>query len=185
MMRGAGVLVANGEAEIVVHPIQELVVVPGVDVVGPLPGELQDTVAYPEAIMTSAQETAPMALINFLPHARCCGAYQDDGHGAGLIKAKFIDHCLQSRSQNILMTAVGTDAKRRDVCCTAAFGGRSGSESDIVKPTRLIRADVRVARARLIALFSSSGLWHLQPVLMLLLTESGGRHETSRVHRTN
>ena len=63
----AGVLVANGEAEIVVQPIQELVMVPGVDVVGPLPGELQDTVAFPAAIMTSAKETAPsMALISFL-----------------------------------------------------------------------------------------------------------------------
>jgi molybdate transport system substrate-binding protein len=42
-------------------------VVPGIDVVGPLPDELQDTVAYPAAIMTSAKETAPsMALINFL-----------------------------------------------------------------------------------------------------------------------
>jgi molybdate transport system substrate-binding protein len=63
----AGVLVANGEAEIVLQPIQELVVVPGIDVVGPLPDELQDTVAYPAAIMTSAKETAPpMALIKFL-----------------------------------------------------------------------------------------------------------------------
>ena len=63
----AGVLVANGEAEIVVQPIQELVVVSGIDVVGPLPDELQDTVAYPAAIMTGAKETAPFnALINFL-----------------------------------------------------------------------------------------------------------------------
>jgi molybdate transport system substrate-binding protein len=63
----AGVLVANGEAEIVVQPIQELVVVPGIDVVGPLPEELQDTVAFPAVFMTSAKDTAPLkALINFL-----------------------------------------------------------------------------------------------------------------------
>jgi molybdate transport system substrate-binding protein len=63
----AGVLVANGEAEIVIQPIQELVVVPGIDVVGPLPDELQDTVAYPAAIMTTAKEIAPLnAFINFL-----------------------------------------------------------------------------------------------------------------------
>ena len=51
----AGALVANGEAEIVVQPMQELVVVSGIDVVGPLPDELQDTVAYPAAIMTGAK----------------------------------------------------------------------------------------------------------------------------------
>jgi molybdate transport system substrate-binding protein len=61
------VLVANGEAEIVIQPIQELAVVPGIEVVGPLPDELQDTVAYPAAIMTTAKEIAPSnALINFL-----------------------------------------------------------------------------------------------------------------------
>ena len=47
----AGVFVANGEAEIVVQPIQELMVVAGIDIVGPLPGDLQDTVAYLAAIM--------------------------------------------------------------------------------------------------------------------------------------
>jgi molybdate transport system substrate-binding protein len=63
----AGVLVANGEAEIVVQPMQELVVVTGIDIVGPLPDELQDIVAYPAAIMTTAKEIAPSsALINFL-----------------------------------------------------------------------------------------------------------------------
>ena len=63
----AGVLVANGEAEIVVQPLQELMVVPGIDLVGPLPDELQDTVAYPAAIMTGAKETVSIgALIAFL-----------------------------------------------------------------------------------------------------------------------
>ena len=63
----AGVFVANGEAEIVIQPIQELVVIPGIDVVGPLPEELQDTVAYAAAIMTSAKDTTPLrAFIDFL-----------------------------------------------------------------------------------------------------------------------
>ena len=63
----AGVLVANGAAEIVVQPMQELVVVTGIDIVGPLPDDLQDIVAYPAAIMTTAKERAPLsALINFL-----------------------------------------------------------------------------------------------------------------------
>jgi molybdate transport system substrate-binding protein len=63
----AGVLVANGEAEIVVQPMQELVVVAGIEIVGPLPDDLQDIVAYPAAIMTTAKELEPLnALINFL-----------------------------------------------------------------------------------------------------------------------
>jgi len=63
----AGVFVANGEAEIVVQPIQELVVVPGIDIVGPLPGDLQDTVAFPAVVMASAKDAeASKALVNFL-----------------------------------------------------------------------------------------------------------------------
>jgi molybdate transport system substrate-binding protein len=63
----AAVFVANGEAEIVIQPIQELVVVPGIDIVGPLPYELQDTVAYPAAIMANAKDAeASKALVNFL-----------------------------------------------------------------------------------------------------------------------
>jgi len=62
-----GVLVANGDAEIVVQPMQELVVVAGIDIVGPLPDELQDVVAYPAAIMTTAKEVVPLdELVNFL-----------------------------------------------------------------------------------------------------------------------
>jgi molybdate transport system substrate-binding protein len=63
----AGVLVADGKAEIVIQPIQELVVVPGVEVVGPLPDELQDTVTYQAVIMPNAKEREPLnTLINYL-----------------------------------------------------------------------------------------------------------------------
>jgi len=63
----AGVLVADGKAEIVIQPIQELVVVPGIEVVGPLPDELQDTVTYQAVIMPNAKEREPLnALINYL-----------------------------------------------------------------------------------------------------------------------
>ena len=41
--------------------------VTGIDIVGPLPDELQDIVAYPAAIMTTAKEMAPLGeRINFL-----------------------------------------------------------------------------------------------------------------------
>ena len=67
----AGVLVASGKAEMVIQPIQELVVVAGIDVVGPLPEELQDTVTYQAAILPDASENEPLnALINHLPHLR-------------------------------------------------------------------------------------------------------------------
>ena len=63
----AGVFVANGEAEIVVQPLQELKVVPGIDIVGPLPADLQDTVSYAASVTTVAKDTdASKALINFL-----------------------------------------------------------------------------------------------------------------------
>ena len=62
-----GVLVANGEAEIGVHLIQELMSVAGIDVVGPLPGDLQNTTVFAAAIMASAKDAeASKALVNFL-----------------------------------------------------------------------------------------------------------------------
>jgi molybdate transport system substrate-binding protein len=62
-----GVVVANGEAEIGVHVIQEVISVAGIDVVGPLPGDLQNTIVFAAAIMASAKDAeASKALVNFL-----------------------------------------------------------------------------------------------------------------------
>jgi molybdate transport system substrate-binding protein len=62
-----GVLVANGEAEIGVHIIVELISVAGIDLVGPLPGDLQNTIVFSAAIMSGAKDaTAAKALVNFL-----------------------------------------------------------------------------------------------------------------------
>jgi molybdate transport system substrate-binding protein len=62
-----GVLVANGEAEIGVHVVVELISVAGIDVVGPLPGDLQNTIVFSAAIMTGAKDAAAAkALIDFL-----------------------------------------------------------------------------------------------------------------------
>jgi molybdate transport system substrate-binding protein len=62
-----GQLVANGEAESAVHQTQELISVPGIEIVGPLPGDLQNTIVFSGAIMTSAKEAElGKALINFL-----------------------------------------------------------------------------------------------------------------------
>jgi molybdate transport system substrate-binding protein len=62
-----GVLVANGEADIGVHLIQELVSVAGIDIVGPLPGDLQNTTVFSAAIMSSAKDIElSKELVNFL-----------------------------------------------------------------------------------------------------------------------
>src|SRR2546426_2190119 len=62
-----GALVANGEAEIGVHIIVELISVAGIDIVGPLPGDLQNTIVFAAAVMASAKDAeAANALVNFL-----------------------------------------------------------------------------------------------------------------------
>ena len=62
-----GALVANGEAEIGVHIIQELIPVAGIDIVGPLPGDLQNTIIFAAAVMAGTKDSeAAKALVNFL-----------------------------------------------------------------------------------------------------------------------
>jgi molybdate transport system substrate-binding protein len=62
-----GQLVAKGEVEIAVHQIQELISITGIEIVGPLPGDLQNTIVFSGAIMTGAKEAElGKALINFL-----------------------------------------------------------------------------------------------------------------------
>jgi molybdate transport system substrate-binding protein len=80
----AGVLVADGRAEIVIQPIQELVVVPGIEVVGPLPEELQDTVTYQAAITPDAKDVeALMMLIAFLRNPESIAVIKAMGMGPG------------------------------------------------------------------------------------------------------
>jgi molybdate transport system substrate-binding protein len=65
--RAAGALVANGDAEIGANLIQELTPLPGIEVVGPLPGKLQNTIIYAAAVMTAAKDVAAAKeLIDFL-----------------------------------------------------------------------------------------------------------------------
>ena len=62
-----GVLVANGEAEIGVQQFHELIPVAGIEIVGPLPDDLQDTLVFTAAIMAGTKEAAAgRALIDFL-----------------------------------------------------------------------------------------------------------------------
>ena len=77
-------LVARGEAEIAIQFISEIVVVRGVDLIGPLPEELQEITVVAAAIAKSAEHPdAARALIDFLisPSA------------APVIKAKGMEPC--------------------------------------------------------------------------------------------
>ncbi len=61
------VWVANGKAEIGVHQIQVLRSVTGVEIVGPLPRDLQDTIVFAAAMMRGTKSAeASKALVDFL-----------------------------------------------------------------------------------------------------------------------
>ena len=69
----AGDAVAKGKAEVALHQLQELMAVPGIEIIGPFPPGLQGSFAFSAAIGTSAKETeGGKALIEFLrtSHAR-------------------------------------------------------------------------------------------------------------------
>ena len=79
-----GHLVARGEAEIGLHQLQELLAVPGIKVIGPLPGDLHGTFLFSAAVMADAVDVkAAKALVEFLttPEARA------------VFKAKGMDLC--------------------------------------------------------------------------------------------
>jgi len=60
-------LVANGEAEIAIHQISEIVPVKGVTLAGPLPAEIQNTTVYAGGIGAAAKDAAAAkALVAFL-----------------------------------------------------------------------------------------------------------------------
>jgi len=60
-------LVANGEAEIAIHQISEIVPVKGVTLAGPLPAEIQNTTVYAGGIGAAARDgAAAKALVAFL-----------------------------------------------------------------------------------------------------------------------
>jgi molybdate transport system substrate-binding protein len=62
-----GALVARGDAEIGMQQITELLPIPGIDFVGPLPQELQTIIVYATARPTNAKEReAADALVKFL-----------------------------------------------------------------------------------------------------------------------
>ena len=73
-----GAVVARGEAEIGFQQVSELLPVPGIDFVGPLPAEIQHTTAFAAGIPTGALEEAP---------ARALIAYFTAPSAAAIIRA--------------------------------------------------------------------------------------------------
>jgi molybdate transport system substrate-binding protein len=68
-----GHVVTNGKAEIALHQMQELISIPNIEIVGPLPGDLQATFLFSAAIMTEAEiRGAAQSFVDFLttPEAR-------------------------------------------------------------------------------------------------------------------
>lgn len=77
--RDTGDIVAAGKAELGVNQLQVLMPVAGIEVAGPLPGDLQATTIFTSAIMSGANNAAPaQALVKFLRTPE----------GAKVIKAK-------------------------------------------------------------------------------------------------
>jgi hypothetical protein len=76
-----GEAVARGEAEIGLQPISELIEVEDIDVVGPLPAELQspDLVYVAGAPYVSEQPIAAKALIDFLADPKAAAVYKAKG----------------------------------------------------------------------------------------------------------
>jgi molybdate transport system substrate-binding protein len=72
--------VARGEAEIAVQPISELLPVPGVDVIGTIPTEIQKVNVYAAAVVAGSKNVdASRRLIAFLSSAAATAAIEKSG----------------------------------------------------------------------------------------------------------
>jgi molybdate transport system substrate-binding protein len=80
-----GELAARGEVELAVQQMSELMVVPGVNVVGPLPATLQSPAMFSAGVFASTDmREAAMRLVEFLASADAAGALQ----AAGLVPVR-------------------------------------------------------------------------------------------------
>jgi molybdate transport system substrate-binding protein len=71
---------ANGEIELQIGQITEIVLAPGIELVGPLPAEIQNTTVLAAGILANSKMPQPAkALINFLSSPATATALQADG----------------------------------------------------------------------------------------------------------
>jgi molybdate transport system substrate-binding protein len=76
----SGTLLVSGEADIAINAKPELLSVPGVDVVGPLPGDMAFTVVYAAAVQTGAAQTeAAKAFVIFLKSPEAQAVFKAKG----------------------------------------------------------------------------------------------------------
>ena len=80
-----GEVVQRGEAEIGIQPISELMEVPGIDIVGPLPADLQSPdLVYMAGSPAAAEQPLPAkALIDFLAAPAAAPVYKANGMEPG------------------------------------------------------------------------------------------------------
>jgi molybdate transport system substrate-binding protein len=80
LVPGVGATLAAGEAEIGVQQVAELLAVPGIDIVGPLPGDMQKTIVYVAGVPTEAHGVeAAKALVKFLTSAAAVTVLKQKG----------------------------------------------------------------------------------------------------------
>lgn len=76
----SGSLLVNGEADIAINSKPELLSVPGVEVVGPLPGDMAFTVIYDAAVQSgAAQADAAKALVKYLTSPEAQAVFKAKG----------------------------------------------------------------------------------------------------------
>jgi molybdate transport system substrate-binding protein len=75
-----GTLVADGDAEIGVQQVSELATFPGVDYIGPLPGDLQMTTIFAGGVSTAARQSdAAQELAKFLAAPEAAASFRKFG----------------------------------------------------------------------------------------------------------
>jgi len=75
-----GTIIANGEAEIGIQQVSELAQFEGVDFVGPLPADVQQTTVFSSGVPVGAKETdAVKAWVKFLSAPASAAAYKKRG----------------------------------------------------------------------------------------------------------
>jgi molybdate transport system substrate-binding protein len=80
-----GEIVASGEADLAVQQIPELAVVKGIDIVGPLPAEVQKTSEGTAAVFTaSKQREAALAFLQYLATPETARVLKAKGHEPAL-----------------------------------------------------------------------------------------------------
>jgi molybdate transport system substrate-binding protein len=75
-----GTLVANGDVDLGIQQVSELSTFPGIDYVGPLPGDLQKTTVFASGIAAKARQAeAAKALVKFLTAPGSAAVFKKQG----------------------------------------------------------------------------------------------------------